>query len=149
MYRYLTYSCYNRRCKSRTYRTVLDICRLTVDVAVRSPCLKLGGEAELRLLPDVFQQEQIGSDGSGERTKFLERSPKTLKAAEGQILVQTSSPLHHCSSGPTKSLPPGVLQPENLPTFGAPCQAPQSKPSPIHLLELPTPPLVLGPRQML
>ena len=37
----------------------------------------------------------------------------------------------------------------NLPTFGAPCQAPQSKPSPIDLLELPTPPLVLGPRQLL
>ena len=38
-YRYLTYSCYNRRCKSQTYRTVLDICRFTVDVAVRPSCL--------------------------------------------------------------------------------------------------------------
>ena len=35
MYRYLTYSRYNRRYKSRTYRIVVDICRLTVDVAVR------------------------------------------------------------------------------------------------------------------
>ena len=35
MYRYLTYSRYNKMCKSRTYKTVLDICRFTVDVAVR------------------------------------------------------------------------------------------------------------------
>ena len=31
------------------------------------------------------------------------------------MLVQASSPLHHCSSGPTNSLPPGVLQPETYP----------------------------------
>ena len=36
------------------------------------------------------------------------------------MLVQTSSPLHHCSSGSTNSLPPGVLQPEpaSAPTGG-------------------------------
>ena len=34
---------------------------------------------------------------------------------QGQMLVQTSSPPHHCSSGSTKSLPPGVLQPEPAP----------------------------------
>ena len=31
------------------------------------------------------------------------------------MLVQTSSQLHHCLSGPTNSLPPGVLQPETYP----------------------------------
>ena len=31
------------------------------------------------------------------------------------MLVQTSSPPHHCSSGSTDSLPPGVLQPEPAP----------------------------------
>ena len=44
---------------------------------------------------------------------------------------------------------PSRYSTENLPTFGAPCQAPQSEPSLIYLLELPTPPLVLGPRQLL
>ena len=36
------------------------------------------------------------------------------------MLVQTSSPLHHCSSGSTNSLPPGVFQPEpaSAPTGG-------------------------------
>ena len=34
---------------------------------------------------------------------------------QGQMLVQTSSPPHHCSTGSTKSLPPGVLQPEPAP----------------------------------
>ena len=42
---------------------------------------------------------------------MLERSPTTLEAAEGPMLVQTSSPLHRYSSGPTNSLPSGVLQP--------------------------------------
>ena len=31
------------------------------------------------------------------------------------MLVQTSSPLHHCSSGSTNSLPPGGFQPEPAP----------------------------------
>ena len=31
------------------------------------------------------------------------------------MLVHTSSPLHHCSSGSTNNLPPGVLQPEPAP----------------------------------
>ena len=35
MYRYLTYSRYNKLSKSRTYRTVLEIYQFTVDVAVR------------------------------------------------------------------------------------------------------------------
>ena len=36
------------------------------------------------------------------------------------MLVQTPSPLHHCSSGSTNSLPPGILQPEpaSAPTGG-------------------------------
>ena len=36
------------------------------------------------------------------------------------MLVQTSSPLHHCSSASTNSLPPGVLRPEpaSAPTGG-------------------------------
>ena len=75
----------------------------------------LGGEANLRLLSDVFRQEQIGNGESGERTGSLERSPRTHKAVEGQMLVQTSFPLHHCSSGSTNSIPPRVLQPEPAP----------------------------------
>ena len=72
----------------------------------------------------MFLQEQIGSGGSGERTRFLESSPRTLKATEGQTLVQTSSPLHHCSSGPTNSLPPGALQPETYPLSKRPVKPP-------------------------
>ena len=63
----------------------------------------------------------MSSGESGERTGSLERAPRTLKTVEGQMLVQTSSPLHHCSSGSTKSLPPGVLQPEPAP---APTESP-------------------------
>ena len=63
----------------------------------------------------MFLQEQIDSRRSSECTRFLERSPRTLKAVKGQILVQTSSPLHYCSSGPTNTLPCGVLQPETSP----------------------------------
>ena len=89
---------------------------------------KLGGEAESLLLPDVFLQEQIGSGGSGERTRFLGRSSRTLKAAEGQMLVQTSSPLHHCSSCSTNSLPPEVLQPETYPSSERPVKHPSRSP---------------------
>ena len=35
MYRYLICSRYIESCKSQTYRTVLELCRFTVDVAVR------------------------------------------------------------------------------------------------------------------
>ena len=72
----------------------------------------------------MFLQEQIGSGGSGERTRFLERSPRKLKAAEGQMLVQTSSPLRHCSPDPTNSLPPGVLQPKTYPPSERPVKHP-------------------------
>ena len=116
MYRYVTYSRYNKRCKGRTYRTVLEICRFTVDVAVRLSYLY--NSLEEKLNHDYCQTcsfKSIGSSESGERTRPLERSPTTLKAAEGQMLVQTSSPLYHCSSGSTNSLPPGVLQPETYP----------------------------------
>ena len=127
------------------------ICRFTVDVAVRPSCIY--NSLEEKLNHDYCQtcsyKSRLSGSGGSERTRFLERSLRTLKAAEGNMLVQTTSPLHHCSSGSTNSLPPEVLQLENLPTFGAPCQAPQSESSPIHLLELPTPPPVLGPRQLL
>ena len=86
------------------------------------------GEAKSRLLPDVFLQEQIGSGGNGEHTRFLERSPRPLKAAEGQMLVQTSSPLHHCSPGPTNSLPTEVLQPETYPPSERPVKHPSRSP---------------------
>ena len=76
----------------------------------------------------MFLQEQIGSGESGERTRFLERSPRTLKAAEGHMLVQTSSPLHYCSSGPTNSLLPGVLQPEAYPPTECPVKHPSRSP---------------------
>ena len=36
------------------------------------------------------------------------------------MLVQTSSPLHHCSSGPSNSLPSGVLQPKTYPSSERP-----------------------------
>ena len=71
----------------------------------------------------------VGSGGSGERTRFLERSPRTLKAAEGHMLLQTSSPLqHHCSSGPINGLPPGVLQPETYPSSERPVKHPSRSP---------------------
>ena len=50
-----------------------------------------GGKPEPRLLPDVFLQEPIGSGRGGKRTRFLERSPRTLKAVEGRMLVQAPS----------------------------------------------------------
>ena len=59
-----------------------------------------------------------------------------------------SSQSHQCSSCPTNSLPdtPGVCQPETRPP-SEPRQAPQSKASPIHRLEVSTTPL--GPRPRL
>ena len=44
------------------------------------------------------------------------------------MLVQTSSPLHHRSSGPTNSLPPGVLQPETYPPSERPVKHPSRSP---------------------
>ena len=44
------------------------------------------------------------------------------------MLVQMSSPLHHCSSGPTNSLPPGVLQPETYPPSERPVKHPSRSP---------------------
>ena len=46
-YRYLTYSPNNIICKSRTYITVFDTCRFTVDVAVRPFCLNNSLEGKL------------------------------------------------------------------------------------------------------
>ena len=75
-----------------------------------------------------YKSRLIGSGGSGERTRFLERSPRTLKAAEGHMLVQTSSSLHHCSSDPSNSLPPGVLQPKTYPPSERPVKHPSWSP---------------------
>ena len=45
------------------------------------------------------------------------------------MLLQTPSPLqHHCSSGPTNSLPPGVLQPETYPSSERPVKHPSRSP---------------------
>ena len=44
------------------------------------------------------------------------------------MLVQTSSPLHHCLSGSTNSLPPGVLQPETYPPSERPVKHPSRNP---------------------
>ena len=74
-------------------------------------------EAEARLLPDVSLLEQVGNGGSGERQdpwSALQGHPR----AEGDMLIQKSSPPHHRSSGSTNSPPPGVLQlePASAPT---------------------------------
>ena len=44
------------------------------------------------------------------------------------MLVQTSSLLYHCSSGPTNSLPPGVLQSETYPPSEHPVKPPSRSP---------------------
>ena len=128
-YRYLTNSRYNKRCKSRTYRTVLDICRFTVDVAVRSSCLY--NSLEEKLNHDYCQTCFYKSRSAAEEEANVQDSwsaPRTLKAAEEHMLVQTSSPLHHCSSGPTNSLPSGVLQPETYPPPERPVKHPSWSP---------------------
>ena len=75
----------------------------------------------------MFLQEPIVSGGSGERTRFLERPPRTLKALEGRVLVQASSsqlpPMFIMSNqqrtGYSWSSPAG-----NPLTFGVPSSAP-------------------------
>ena len=44
------------------------------------------------------------------------------------MLVQTSSPLHHCSPDPSNSLPPGVLQPKTYPSSECPVKHPSRSP---------------------
>ena len=127
MYRYLTYSRYNRRCKSRAYRTVLDICRFTVDVAFR-PSFSYNSLEE-KLNHDYCQTCSFKSTSAAAIVqRSLERSPRTLQAGEGQMLVQTSSPLHHCSSSPTNSLPPGIFHPETYPPSERPVKHPSRSP---------------------
>ena len=88
---------------------------------------KVGGKVEPRLLSDVFLQELIGSGGSGEHTRFLERSPRTPMALEGWILVQASSSQLTPMSILSNQQPTGYswsLSARNPPTFGAPSSAP-------------------------
>ena len=99
----------------------------------------------------MFLQEPIGSGGSGDRTRFLERSPRTLKALEGRVLVQAPSPKLTPMLIMSNQQPTGYSwrSPAGNPPTSGSRQAPQSEVSPRHLLKLPTAPLELRPRQLL
>ena len=80
-----------------------------------------------RLLPDVLLQEPIGSGGSGKRKRFLERSPKILKALEGRMLVQAPSSQFTSIFIIPNQQPTGYSWSSsagNPPTFGVPPSAP-------------------------
>ena len=118
-----------RRCKNRTYRTVLGMCRFTVDVAVRPSCLYKSLEEKLN--HNYCQTCSYKSRSAAAEAANVQDSWSALQGHSRRRkdrLVQTSSPVHHCSSGPTNSLPPGVRQPETYPPSERPVKHPSRSP---------------------
>ena len=88
---------FDRRCKSRTYRTVLDTCRFMVDVAIRPSCLY--NSLEEKLNHDYCQTysyksrsaaaERTNVQDSGALSKDIQGSAKTYASSD----VVSTTPL--------------------------------------------------------